>query len=422
MSALPAGTWPVAAGVLINGIASYVYLALPARAGHLSTEAYALFSAVWFATFIVGPGLFVPLEQAVARGVSARRALAVGGHQLERRAARWLAIAAAVVLVAGVVLAQPLGSALFDDRWAASLVVAGAVAGFGLFQLAKGVASGHREMGAYGEILGIEGLVRVGLSVVLVAIDVKDPLWYGSALIVSPLAAVGLVRLRHRRNLDEGPDVQPAELGRSMPSLLVAQLSAQALANSVPLALVALASTAVERELAGQLAAGFVLSRVPLFLFQAVQAALLPRLTADIVAGRSAQALDSLRRLEAVLAALMGVALVGLVGLGPWATRLLFGAEFNITWADMLWFSGGGALFVLGFLHHQALVAAGEVDTTAVAWLAGLFVCVGGLSALSVANIASDVGRVEVAYVTGIGVVVAIARTRSIRVLTSMVA
>ena len=117
----------------------------------------------------------------------------------------------------------------------------------------------------------------------------------------------------------------------------------------------------------------------------------------------------------------MGVALVGLVGLGPWATRLLFGAEFNITWADMLWFSGGGALFVLGFLHHQALVAAGEVDTTAVAWLAGLFVCVGGLSALSVANIASDVGRVEVAYVTGIGVVVAIARTRSIRVLTSMV-
>ncbi|NOX30945.1 MAG: hypothetical protein GXP35_12990, partial [Actinobacteria bacterium] len=158
-------------------------------------------------------------------------------------------------------------------------------------------------------------------------------------------------------------------------------------------------------------------SRVPLFLFQAVQAALLPRLTAEIVEGRPNTALGTLRRLEALLVALMVVAIAGLTVLGPWATKLLFGPDFAITWADMLWFSAGGALFVVAFLHHQALVATGRVHITAMAWMCGLGFNLAVLVIASLAEWGSDVGRVEVAYVTGILVVVIIARTLSHREL-----
>jgi len=415
--ALPAGTWPVAAGVLTNGLASYVFLAIPARTGRLDTDAYALFSAIWFVVFIFGPGLFVPLEQAVTRGIAARRSRSQGAMALERRATWALIVAAVGLLVVGALLSVPLASALFDDRRIAVIVVAGSVASFGLFQLAKGVAAGHRVMRAYGEILATEGIVRVVLAVALVTVGVGDPLAYAAILIVSPLVAVGFVRTRHVRDTEAGPVVERVELGTSLPSLLVAQLGAQALANSVPLALVAMAATDSARELAGQLSAGFVLSRVPLFLFQAVQAALLPRLTAEIVEGRSDTALGTLRRLEALLVALMVVAIAGLTVLGPWATTLLFGPDFAITWADMLWFSGGGALFVVAFLHHQALVAAGRVHITAMAWTCGLGINLAVLVVASSAGWGSDVGRVEVAYVVGILVVVIIARFFSHREL-----
>ena len=91
-----------------------------------------------------------------------------------------------------------------------------------------------------------------------------------------------------------------------------------ALVNAGPIA-VELLATAAEDDEAGRFLACLVIARVPLFLFQAVQAALLPRLSALASEGRTEELRQGLARLLEVLG---GLAAVGVVGRrGAWARR-----------------------------------------------------------------------------------------------------
>lgn len=68
---VPPGTLPVGAGLALVGLASYVHLAV---AGHTLTPGdYSSLSVLWSIVFTVGIGVFLPVEQEVARLVSARR-------------------------------------------------------------------------------------------------------------------------------------------------------------------------------------------------------------------------------------------------------------------------------------------------------------------------------------------------------------
>ena len=58
---LPAGAISVGVGLLLNGVCTYVFLAI---AGHaLSPERYSAFAGFWALLFVVAPGIFLPLEQ-----------------------------------------------------------------------------------------------------------------------------------------------------------------------------------------------------------------------------------------------------------------------------------------------------------------------------------------------------------------------
>lgn len=413
--ALPRGTWAVALGVMINGAASYVFLSVPARSGRLEPSDYSLLTTVWFVVFILGPGLFVPLEQAVARAAAARRALASDDADVVSAARRTVLVMSAVVALLGAVSAPWIADLAFDGRRLSIAVVVAAVASFGVLQAARGVSSGRAAFGAYAMLLAGEGVTRMVAAVVLVVAGVDDPLAYAATLIGSPLLAVLVARSTtsarsgsRETHTTSGPQLEM----RSYGALLAAQVSAQALANSVPLALAIIATDDAGREAAGALAAGFVLSRVPLFLFQAVQAALLPALTTQIVAGDHAEAERSLLRLERLLAGLVLLALLVLVVVGPWAVSVFFGSDFAVTAADMAWFAGGGALFVVAFLHHQVLVAADHASAAALIWTVGLMLLVAGITLATWADAGSAVGRVEAVYVGSIAMV-AIAMRRA---------
>ncbi len=425
LQALPGGTIPIAVGVLVNGVASYVFLTLPARTGRLDTADYSLLSTIWFAVFVLGPGLFVPLEQTLTRAVAARRAQGGADHDLVHAAVttvgRMSLGAAVLVFVVGLPVAG-FGS------WSALCVIAGAVASFGALQALRGVASGRSAFGAYGSALAGEGVARVVLATVLVVAGVSEPVAYGAVLVVSPLLAVALVvatssrsepRIEARGVMSHDGDTAATEGLSGYGALLIAQVGAQALANSVPLALAAMADDEAARSLAGALAAGFVLSRVPLFLFQAVQAALLPALTADVVAGELRRAFDGLIRLERLLAVGRLRASAGLVTLGPWAVETFFGEDFRVGASDMTWFCLGAAAFVVAFLHHQVLVATEQVRVAAQRWVAGLV----GFTVLTaggwVLGVGSDVGRVEVAYTVSTVATALVLRRLAVQALSS---
>ena len=110
---LPSGTATVGLGLVVSGVLTYVFLAIARRS--LDDDAYSAFAVVWGLVFIVGPGLFQPLEQEIARATAQRLTLHQGARPIARRAA---AIGAIGLLAASVVAAVgwPLGlDELLDD-------------------------------------------------------------------------------------------------------------------------------------------------------------------------------------------------------------------------------------------------------------------------------------------------------------------
>ena len=110
---MPSGTVAVGAGLIVLGVSSYLFLALAARS--LSTEAFSTLSVLWVAVYTVGPGLFFPLEQEVARAIADRLANGVGGAPVFKRAATLGLGLVAVLLVVCAAASPALLSNLFDN-------------------------------------------------------------------------------------------------------------------------------------------------------------------------------------------------------------------------------------------------------------------------------------------------------------------
>ena len=112
---LPEGTLAVGAGLIVSGLAIYGFFAITGRV--LSDEQFAPVSQVWFATFILAPGFFLPLEQEVGRALAHRRALGQGAMPVVKRAvvlAIGLAILVDLVLLA---LSPFLIDEFFSGKW-----------------------------------------------------------------------------------------------------------------------------------------------------------------------------------------------------------------------------------------------------------------------------------------------------------------
>ena len=69
---VPEGTYAVGLGLVISGIAAYVFQILAFRA--LPKAEYTALNGLWVIAFVLAPGFFLPLEQEVCRAIAHRRA------------------------------------------------------------------------------------------------------------------------------------------------------------------------------------------------------------------------------------------------------------------------------------------------------------------------------------------------------------
>jgi O-antigen/teichoic acid export membrane protein len=249
---------------------------------------------------------------------------------------------------------------------------------------------------AYGSVLGLEGAVRVVASVILVVAGVHSAGAFGLLVALGPAVAVALVLSRQRNLLEPGPEAPWSELSEALGWLLLGAVLAQAFVNaSVPL--VKILAPDNQKEIAGQFQAGLIISRVPLFLFQAVQAALLPKLAGLAAKGKIADFRTGLRRLVIVVVAVGVLATLGAWVVGPFALRTLFGAKFNqLGHADLGYLALGGAAFMLSTALSQALIALKGYARVAVGWFVAIVVF-GAVVAL----LNGLLFRVEIALVSG---------------------
>jgi O-antigen/teichoic acid export membrane protein len=390
---LPTGTLAVGAGLLIAGVSAYGFLIVANIP--LSDSEYAPLSALWSLVFLCGPGLFLPLEQEVSRALAERRARGQGGAPVVRRAATigvGLGLGVLVILIATARLSV---DHLFDHQLLLlvgfALGLAGALAG----HLTRGSLSGSGQFLGYATYIGADGFLRVVGAIVCLVVGVTTAGWFGIALGIAGLLAVPVALAVQRPILEEGPESAVREISTALGWLMLASLMSFGIMNIGPV-LVKLLATGDQDDAVADFLPALVIARIPLFLFQAVQAALLPKLSALAGAGRLRSFRTGLLRLLAVVA---GLAVIGtIVGftLGPFVVELMF-PEADLTSRTVGLLAAGSGVYMLALACAQAVIALGGHRDQAFGWLIGMSVL-----ALSVWLVSDDLFlRVELALLFG---------------------
>ena len=126
--------------------------------------------------------------------------------------------------------------------------------------------------------MGSDGVVRIALCVVLAAAGITAVGAYGMVIAISPLFAVAYVFQRGGLKTEPGPPADWNEITPNLGWLLLGSIFAATLLNAGPIAASLLAEPDQDAQVS-DFSYGVLLARIPLFMFQAVQAALLPRLS-----------------------------------------------------------------------------------------------------------------------------------------------
>jgi O-antigen/teichoic acid export membrane protein len=395
---LPDGTLAVGVGLIVSGITTYLFQILAFRG--LSKPDYGALNALWVFVFVLAPGIFLPVEQEVGRALAARRAHGIGGAPVIRRAGVIGLIFATGLGVITIILAifTPLVDSLFAGNTGLVICLVVALFTFGFELLARGAFAGAGEFGAYGISMGAEGIIRLLPCIVLVAVGSTDPLGFGLCLAIPPALAT-LVALRGQHSLMEpGPNAPWSELSTNLGLLLGGSLLAQVLSYA-PFLGAQLLATSAERVAVADFIVGLFLSRIPILLFQAVQAALLPRLAAQVSAGQTADFRRGMRNLVFVVS---GIGLVGVVGgatLGPTVGHILFGDKFELGNLDLALLAAGSGMFILALTLSQGLIALNALGRVLCSWVVGVVAFIVA-TAISSPDLFT---RVEVGSIVGAG-------------------
>jgi O-antigen/teichoic acid export membrane protein len=390
--AVPEGTFAVGGGLMITALTTYVFLIVANQA--LGDHAYAALNAFWGFIFVMGPGLFLPLEQEVGRALAHRRAQGVGGGPLVHRAARLAALLTAVMVVLSVALAPLYVDGAFHGDWVLVASLAIGLVGFAFMHLTRGTLAGNGRFFPYGVILAIDGAAKLVASLVLYGAGVKSAGAYGLCVALSPFVATGIALRGQHGLLEDGPDAPYSELSRSLGWLLAGSLLMQALGYSVLLGIGVLKGD-TSKKLVRALNSAFFVGRVPPLLFQAVQGTLLPKLAGLAGAGRHDDFRTGLRQLMVIVCGIAALGTGAAFVVGVPLGKILF-PPFDIGAVDLGLLVAGNGMFIIALTVAQALIALHGHRAAAIAWGVGVAVF-----AVIAAVIQPLDTRVEIGFLVG---------------------
>lgn len=373
---LPEGTAAVGAGLFIAGLSAYAFFKVGQQA--LGQDGFKPIVAMWFVAFTFAPGFFLPLEQEVSRAIAHRRALGQGGAPIVRRV---IPLALVVVAALAVITALANGSVtkhLFEGNGVVTLCLALTLATYAPFHLARGICSGSGRFGSYGTIIGTDGATRVLGCTALWIAGVDTVGAYALVIALSPLVGVLVVGMRGGLHTEDGPPAAWSEITPNFSWLLLGSLFSSALVNAGPITVDLLGAN--EAAVVTQFGNAVIFARIPLFLFQAVQAALLPRLARLAAKGDLGEFRHGLRRL------LILIGTVGLIGItltyafGPQVLNFVYEGRIDRRTLTMLALSS--ALYMVAVAIAQAVIALRGHARAAIGWALGFstFVIVAWLS------------------------------------------
>ena len=363
---LPEGTIPVGIGLFFAGFAAYAFFKVGQLA--LGKDDFKPIVTLWFLTFALVPGFLLPIEQEIGRALAHRRELGLGGRPVVRRVLPLAAGLSALLIVAMLVAAPAATDHMFDGHGAVTVALIVSVVAFGVMHVARGITSGSGRFPAYGTILAVDGIVRIGACTALWLAGSHSIAAFAFAVTLSPLVAVALVGSRGQLHTVDGPPATFAEIAPNLVWLLIGSVMAALLVNAGPIGVDVLAG-ADEAAKVTAFGNGVLLARVPLFLFQAIQASLLPRLARLAAKGDLAEFRSGLFLLLKVVGAVAVLGTAGAAVLGPWALDIMYDGGLDRRTLTLLALSSG--LYMLAVAVAQAVIALQGHRWVAIGWVAG---------------------------------------------------
>jgi O-antigen/teichoic acid export membrane protein len=250
-----------------------------------------------------------------------------------------------------------------------TVALAVALVGYAPFHIARGICSGLGHFRLYSAMIALDGLLRVGAAGVFLVLGLERVGAYALMVAAVPLTIAVSAFASGRLRTDEGSAATWAELAPNLGWLLAGTLCAGALINAGPLTVDVLGEGSDPADVT-RFANAVLLARVPLFLFQAVQAAMLPRLASLAATGDSREFRDVLRRLFVLVG---GVGVVGVVGAfvaGPWVLELVYGGGIDRRTITLL--ALASAVYMLAQACAQSVLSMSGHVLVALGWMASL--------------------------------------------------
>jgi O-antigen/teichoic acid export membrane protein len=354
--------------LLIGGVATYAFFKIGTWAVG-GTDEFNPISSLWFATFALAPGFFLPLEQEIGRALSHRRAVGLGGRPVVQRVARLSLLLVALVLLVILAASPLIAESYFDGDWIMALALMAAFAAYAPAIIARGICSGMGRFRSYAIVMGSDGVVRIILCLALAVVGITSAGFYGFAVAVAPLVGLGIVWRRGALRTEDGPAAPWAEVTQNLGWLLLGSVFAAALLNAGPIATTILAEPSQKSEVT-EFAYGVLLARIPLFLFQAVQAALLPKLSRLAAQGDLSEFRNGLKRLLRVVFAVGVIGTLGALVLGSLAIEIVYGA--NLSGGTLAMLALGSACYMVAISLAQAVIALKGHAYVAMGWGVGV--------------------------------------------------
>lgn len=355
-------------GLLVDGVASYLFLTAAGRA--LGPDRFATVSVLWAVLFLVANGLFIPVEQELSRSIAARTARGVGHRNLVRRVAALTAGLFAVTALVAFVFRARIADSLFRDQFGFVTALVVGIGGGALAYAVRGILAGTNRYHGFAVLFLSDAAAKALPAMALALAGVDQAMAYAVVMVASPFvgALVPMTARDPRPRLPEEAPPAWSPLASSMGFLLLTSFLTALTLNVGTLSVEVLAGPS-EADAAGIFLSGLVIARVPLFLFQAVQAIVLPRLSGLAAVGD----VDGFRRYLRLLGlGMVGCTVAGVLGsalVGPLLVRVLFGEDFAALGArDMALLTLASMLMTCAMTVNQAQIALHHQRQTGWPW------------------------------------------------------
>ena len=193
---------------------------------------------------------------------------------------------------------------------------------------------------------------------------------YGAVMAVSAFVGVALALAGQRGLMEPGPEAPWAEVTPKLGWLLLGTGMLSLVVQSGTIA-VDMMAPEDQAGAAGQFANGLTTARIPLFLFQAVLASLLPKLSRLAGVGSLDEFIATLRRLVGLVLGVGVVTTVVAAVIGPTVIDRIYGGHTDLTARDLALLAAAFIVIMATICLDQALIALNAHSRMALGWLAG---------------------------------------------------